>query len=187
MLEIFFWFFAFSLTAIFFFNSWNGRKSLIDWGILVFEALLLALALISAHFSLKDRKNNFLKRKKRKKLQSVLFHQRKILGNRFDLKNKLGDLPLSGDSESLNLAKEETFFDPKEEEIEIAELNLDWEQKQEEEKLNLSEVNLAGKLLQGEDISGFPPEWRRFFLENEDLTTVEKLNRLLSEEESPKK
>lgn len=146
----------------------------------------MALALISAYFSLKDRKSNFLRRKKRRKLQSVLFHQRKILGNRFDLKNKLGDLPLSGDSESLNLAKEEAVFEPQEEELEIAELDLSDEGKREEEKLNLSEVNLAGKLLQGEDISGFSPEWRRFFLENEDLTTVEKLNRLLAEEENQK-
>lgn len=117
----------------------------------------------------------------------MLFHQRKILGNRFDLKNKLGDLPLSGDSESLNLAKEGAVFEPREEEIEIVELSLEGESEREEETLNLSEVNLAGKLLQGEDISGFSPEWRRFFLDNEELTTVEKLNRLLAEEEKNQK
>lgn len=178
-MEIFGWLFIFSLTASFFFNSLSGRSELVSFSILIFEALLLAFALASVYFAFRDRESSVLKRKQRNKMQSLLSLQRKILENRFDLKKKLGDLPLSGSAESLNLVKkgEEKINPLSKNREKIIEMDLP-NKKETQGTINLSEVNLAQKLVQGEDISAFPPEWRNFFIENEERTTVEKLNRL---------
>ncbi len=106
------------------------------------------------------------------------------MGDRFDLKKKLGDLPLSGDSEFLNLAKSNYSKKSEKKNDAIEEMSIPSEV--EAEQVVISEVNLADKLIQGEDISAFSPDWRRFFAENEDKTTVEKLNLLFCETESKK-
>lgn len=184
--EKIFWLAVLLITGFFFIDSLNLEVYLENWLVILLEAALLLISLLSLYFSLKDRNSAKTKNLRKKQLKALFFKQRKILKSRFDLKNKLGDLPLSSDSESLNFA--ELPEDPFEEEV-LTEKEIEEElpspsgkvgDSPTAESINLSEVNLVNKLVNGEDISSFPPEWRQFFIENEDKTTVEKLNILLA-------
>ncbi len=122
----------------------------------------------------------------------LLKKQRQELKKIFDLKKSI----LSGKQEkercdsstNLIVISDEDLKNKEQKEIEAEEafsqklsginlLNL--EEKDASLKTDLGEFIPTKKIVEGEDISNFPPEWQRFLIENEGKEPVEKLNKML--------
>lgn len=132
------------------------------------------LAIVMVAIAVYDRDERVNQRKKKSQLLEHLNKQKKILSNRFDLHKNLTakseDWEPEPQQASINFAGTEESspnISSPQEDLDFGYQKID------------SETNLARILIEGEDISTFPPEWQEFFVENEGKEPIEKLNKIL--------
>ena len=158
------------------------------------QGILIILAILMVAIALRDKESRVTQRRKKKRLLNVLGKQKKILENRFDIQKKLSSKSQETDLQpyelqsSLNFAadifeKKKTAgeeSDKNQASLQSTEKQLSGEDKSNfDYKLNESQTNLARILIEGENISSFPPEWQEFLVENEGGEPIDKLNKML--------
>lgn len=131
--------------------------------------------------SIRDKKDKIFQKDQKNKLTKTLEKQKKALRNHFDLQKRMSD------NSSLNfvvgleetLKSEETISQACPQTIAEKPSEENEEETITQEKVSFSQINLAKSVVEGEDISSFPPEWQHYFVENEGKTATEKLNKML--------
>jgi|GEM_PF-1691955 len=176
------------LAALLFFLSSFGNSFsnifLKNAPISLLQGLAILFAIIMVGLAVRDKNERDIKNQERKQLLNILQKQKKVLRTHFDLREKLSaksslnfaaclEETLKNEKENLaNKGYNEPSFDSQNRLIPELSASLT--------KNDIpSEINLAKKLIEGEDISPFPPEWQDLFVINEGKEPVAKLNEIL--------
>lgn len=168
--------------ALLFFIASFGQNFSIDFYLDdLAKIVLMSLSVGMVFLSLWDKKEKIIENRRKNKLKRLLLKQRKTLKNHFDLRKKLAAnsslnfvFNLSDTLEREKVIKEKaiTSVDPSAPLTEKINSTVPG-------KTHFSQINLAQTVIDGEDISSFPPEWQKFFIENEGKPPTEKLNKML--------
>lgn len=158
-------------ALLFFLSSYGPAVSVEMFFEGTFQGILMMLAIVMVAIAVYDREDRVLKREKKSHLLKKLKKQKDILRKRFDLQRNLTaksqDVGHEPAQSAINFANED------------ATVSTIVEKSSPEEKIVDSQMNLARILIEGEDISSFPPEWQEFLIENEGKEPIEKLNKIL--------
>jgi len=175
----FIWWLVIIAVLLFFFSSFEGRISVGPFFRGVWQGVLVVFAILMVLLAVSDKKERIIQRKKKKRLLKILENQRKTLKDHFAFQEK----PFSEPSQSsLNFAVEWEKTLKKEGASKKIIGKIDLTGEKNVDKKNHSQINLARILVEGEDISSFPLEWQEFFVENEGKEPIEKLNKILGDE-----
>jgi len=171
-----------SAALLFFLASFSQKTGLGSGFDNPLEAVLVVLAVVMAIIAFKDRREKRIQRRKKERLIKILEKQKKELKRHFDFQEE------PSQKSSLNLiasfeeaVKKEKIVPPSGVRggfLDNKELILKSGKRSESKRIS-SETNLARLVVEGEDISTFPPEWQDFFLDNEGKEPLDKLNEML--------